>query len=64
MAEDRAERDEDALAMERLEAVLAAVEAGDAGQLDVLLEPLHAADVALLNRWAGDRRLQPVAGRR
>ncbi|MGB4826505.1 MAG: magnesium transporter [Paracoccaceae bacterium] len=46
MAEDRAERDEDALAMERLEAVLAAVEAGDAGQLDVLLEPLHAADIA------------------
>jgi len=46
MAEDRAERDEDALAMERMDAVLAAVQAGDVARLDVLFDPLHAADIA------------------
>ena len=46
MAEDRAEMDDEALAMARLEDVLAAVEARDAARLDALLEPLHAADVA------------------
>jgi magnesium transporter len=38
--------DDEALAMARLEDVLAAVEARDAARLDALLEPLHAADVA------------------
>ena len=46
MAEDRAERDEEAEAADRLEAVLAAVEAGNAEALSMLLEPLHAADIA------------------
>lgn len=46
MADDRAEMDDEALAMARLEDVLAAVEARDAARLDALLEPLHAADIA------------------
>ena len=46
MADERAVMDEDELAMERLNAVLAAVESKDTAQLDVLLEPLHAADIA------------------
>ena len=46
MAEERAERDEEAEAADRLEAVLAAVGAGDAEALSALLEPLHAADIA------------------
>jgi magnesium transporter len=46
MAEDRAGMDDEAQAMARLDEVLAAVEARDAGRLDALLEPLHAADIA------------------
>jgi magnesium transporter len=42
----KTERDEEDIAMERLEAVLAAVEARDAVALDSLLDPLHAADIA------------------
>ncbi|MEZ5796708.1 MAG: magnesium transporter [Paracoccaceae bacterium] len=53
MAEDRAELDEEALAMQRLDAVLAAVEAGDSAGLDALLEPLHAADIADLLEQIG-----------
>lgn len=46
MAEDRAERDEDEVAMQRVAHVLEAVEAEDAPRLTELLEPLHAADIA------------------
>ncbi|MFZ1482870.1 MAG: CBS domain-containing protein, partial [Paracoccaceae bacterium] len=46
MAEEWQELDEDDLAMQRLDAVLSAVEAGDAAGVDALLEPLHAADIA------------------
>ena len=46
MAEDRAELDGDALAMARLDEVLAAVAARDAARVGALLEPLHAADIA------------------
>ena len=53
MAEDRAERDEEAEASIRLEAVLQAVEAGDAAAVDALLEPLHAADIADLLEQIG-----------
>ena len=42
MAEDRTEKDDDTVAMERLEAVLDAVDAGDAARLDEVLAPLHA----------------------
>jgi len=44
--ETDAQRDEEAVAMERLDAVLAAVAARDAATLDSLLDPLHAADIA------------------
>jgi magnesium transporter len=57
MAEDRAELDEEEAAMERLTAVLAAVEAGDAAAVATLLEPLHAADIAdLLEQIDPDER--------
>jgi magnesium transporter len=57
MAEDRAELDEEEAAMERLTAVLAAVEAGDAAAVATLLEPLHAADIAdLLEQIDADER--------
>jgi magnesium transporter len=46
MADNRAERDDEAEAAARLEAVLEAVEAGDAPALGALLDPLHAADIA------------------
>ncbi|WP_395543457.1 magnesium transporter [Neotabrizicola sp. sgz301269] len=57
MAEDRAELDEEEAAMERLTAVLAAVEAGDVAAIAALLEPLHAADIAdLLEQIDPDER--------
>jgi magnesium transporter len=57
MAEDRADLDEEEAAMERLTAVLAAVEAGDATAVATLLEPLHAADIAdLLEQIDPDER--------
>ncbi len=46
MADDRADMDDEALAMARLDDVLAAVAARDAARVDTLLEPLHAADIA------------------
>jgi magnesium transporter len=46
MADNRAERDDEAEAAARLEAVLDAVEANDAQALGALLDPLHAADIA------------------
>ncbi|MFZ1469643.1 MAG: magnesium transporter [Paracoccaceae bacterium] len=62
MAEDRAELDDDALAMQRLNAVLAAVEAADIAQLDALLEPLHAADIAdILEQIGGTDRAALLA---
>lgn len=57
MAEDRAERDEEEAAMERLAAVRAAVQIGDAPRVAALLEPLHAADIAdLLEQIDPDER--------
>jgi magnesium transporter len=40
------ERPDDALDAERVDRVRAAVAAGDAGRVDALLDPLHAADIA------------------
>ncbi|MES2666400.1 MAG: magnesium transporter [Pseudomonadota bacterium] len=53
MADFVAERGDDALDDARVEAILAAVEAGDAPRLTALLEPLHAADVADLLEQIG-----------
>ncbi len=53
------ERDEDVYDLDRetVAAIMAAVEAGDAGQLTALLEPLHAADIAdLLEQIDGSER--------
>ena len=41
-----AENDDDALDPRRVDAILDAVQAGDTGLLETLLEPLHAADIA------------------
>jgi magnesium transporter len=51
-------REDDPLEARRVDAVLAAVEAGDTARLTALLEPLHAADIAdLLEQIGpGDRR--------
>ncbi len=46
MRETEAERDEEARALDRIEAVLAAVEQQDAAAVDSILDPLHAADIA------------------
>lgn len=46
MQETEAERDAEDIAMERMDAVLAAVRAQDAARVDMLLDPLHAADIA------------------
>ncbi len=58
MAEDLALMDEDEVHADRVEAILAAVEAKDAARVAELLEPLHAADIAdLLEQiGGGDRR--------
>lgn len=58
MAEDQAETEDEVLDSPRIDAVLAAVEAGDRAAVDALLEPLHAADIAdLLEQIGGaDRR--------
>ncbi len=53
MADFVAERGDDALDDARVEAILEAVEAGDAPRLTALLEPLHAADVADLLEQIG-----------
>ncbi len=55
---DASERIEDELDPERRAAILEAVEAGDAGAVTALIEPLHAADIAdLLEQiGAGERR--------
>lgn len=60
MAEDRAERDEEAEAADRLDAVLAAVDAGDALGLSALLEPLHAADIADILEQIGPSERQAL----
>ncbi len=51
-------REDDPLEARRVDAVLAAVEGGDAARLTALLEPLHAADIADLLEQIGpnDRR--------
>ena len=58
MADHLADLDDVELDQPRIDAVLAAVEAEDRDQLDALLEPLHAADIAdLLEQIGGtDRR--------
>ncbi|VDC29172.1 magnesium transporter [Pseudogemmobacter humi] len=62
MKETAAERDEEDIAAERLTAVLAAVEARDAAALDVLLDPLHAADIAdLLEQISPSERADLLA---
>ena len=67
MAEDLAIMDDDEVHADRVAAILEAVEAEDAPRLTVLLEPLHAADIAdlleqissserrgLLTLWSGE----------
>ncbi|WP_374642321.1 magnesium transporter [Tabrizicola sp.] len=58
MAEDLAETEDEVLDQPRIDAVLAAVEAGDRAGVDSLLDPLHAADIADLLEQIGpsDRR--------
>ncbi|MCU0825956.1 MAG: magnesium transporter [Tabrizicola sp.] len=58
MADDLAQTVDEVLDQDRVDAVLAAVVAGDRGAVDSLLEPLHAADIAdLLEQIGpGDRR--------
>ena len=58
MSDDMAVMDEDEVHADRVDAILAAVEAGDAGRVTELMEPLHAADIAdLLEQIGGaDRR--------
>ncbi|MFC3086388.1 magnesium transporter [Tabrizicola soli] len=58
MAEDLAETEDEVLDQPRIDAVLAAVEAGDGEGVDSLLDPLHAADIADLLEQIGpsDRR--------
>jgi magnesium transporter len=45
MMEDQSEADDEVLDQTRIDAVLAAVEAGDGTAVDALLDPLHAADM-------------------
>ena len=67
MADEITQLDDEALAARRVQAILAAVEAGDAPGLDAILQPLHAADIAdvleqigpfdrraLLSLWSGE----------
>ncbi len=57
MADDILEREEEGLDVRRVEAVLDAVEAGNAALVAELLEPLHAADIAdLLEQVSEDDR--------
>jgi magnesium transporter len=58
MSDELAVMDEDEVHADRVDAILAAVEAGDAGRVTELMEPLHAADIAdLLEQIGGpDRR--------
>jgi magnesium transporter len=58
MSDEMAVMDEDEVHADRVDAILAAVEAGDAGRVTELMEPLHAADIAdLLEQIGGpDRR--------
>ncbi|MFN4193448.1 MAG: magnesium transporter [Tabrizicola sp.] len=53
MAEDLAEAEDEELDQPRIDAVLAAVEAGNREAVDALLEPLHAADIADLLEQIG-----------
>ncbi len=53
MAQEAADRDQEALGPTRAQDVLAAVEAGDARLLDALLEALHPADIADLLEQIG-----------
>ncbi|GAB1480877.1 magnesium transporter [Paracoccaceae bacterium] len=53
MAEELAVREEDGLEQARVDAILGAVEAGDAARVTELLEPLHAADIADLLEQIG-----------
>jgi magnesium transporter len=60
MADDRAEADDEVLDQGRIDAVLAAVEAGDGAAIDGLLEPLHAADIADLLEQIGSADRQAL----
>ncbi|MBE0555387.1 MAG: magnesium transporter, partial [Rhodobacteraceae bacterium] len=53
MTEEQAGREEDGLEPARVDAILDAVEAGDAARVTALLEPLHAADIADLLEQIG-----------
>ncbi|MBP6737066.1 MAG: magnesium transporter [Rhodobacteraceae bacterium] len=53
MAEELAVREEDGLEQARVDAILEAVEAGDAARVTELLDPLHAADIADLLEQIG-----------
>lgn len=46
MTEEQAVREDEGLDPERVEAILEAVEAGDAARVTALLDPMHAADIA------------------
>ena len=67
MADDITQLDDDVRAARRVQAIRAAVDAGDAPGLDAILQPLHAADIAdvleqissfdrraLLSLWSGE----------
>jgi magnesium transporter len=58
MTDNQAEAEDEVLDQPRIDAVLAAVEAGDSAAVDALLDPLHAADIADLLEQIGsaDRR--------
>jgi magnesium transporter len=58
MMEDQSEAEDEVLDQTRIDAVLAAVEAGDGAAVDALLDPLHPADIADLLEQIGtaDRR--------
>jgi len=53
MTEEQAGREEDGLEPARVDAILDAVEAGDAARVTALLDPLHAADIADLLEQIG-----------
>jgi magnesium transporter len=53
MAEDQSEIEDVVLDQDRIDAVLAAVEAGDGAAVDAALDPLHAADIADLLEQIG-----------
>jgi magnesium transporter len=60
--ETEAERDQEEIALERMDAVRAAVDVQDTAALDALLDPLHAADIAdLLEQISPSERADLLA---